>query len=69
MMPRTQRDLFDAMLRERHCKRCRRKLHRNPRGHYRTRMAGLCCFCLQSFERSATWDVDKFIKSSEEPDK
>jgi hypothetical protein len=67
-MNRQQRDLFDAVLRERHCKRCRRKLHKNPRGHYRTRLAGLCCFCLRSFERFRGWSVDAFIQSKLESD-
>lgn len=60
-MPTQQKELFDAGLRHKVCRRCRRKLHPDQRRQYRTRVAGLCWHCLAQYERFAGWSLERFI--------
>ena len=65
-MSMSRGELFDGFLRQRTCRRCRRKLHSDKQRRYRTREAALCFRCLQEFERSPFWSFDTFIKHTPE---
>jgi len=56
-----QGELFDGFVRLRHCRKCKRKLHVDPKNNYQTREAGLCFACLREFNASGHWTVDNFI--------
>lgn len=61
----SQKELFDAFLRLKHCRKCRRRLHTDTQRRYATRPAGLCYRCLRQFNAAATWQVDLFVSQEE----
>lgn len=56
----SQGELFDGFVRLRNCRKCKRKLHVDPKNNYQTREAGLCFACLRDFNASGHWTVDTF---------
>lgn len=55
--------LFDGFVRETHCLRFRRRLHKDRQNAYRTRKLGLCFLCLRDYEQWPGWSLPAFIKT------
>lgn len=59
-----QGELFNGFIRQRHCRKCGRKLHTDKGQNYQTRHAGLCFACIRIFEESGHWTVESFLNNT-----
>ena len=59
-----QGELFDGFVRLRECRKCKRKLHVDPKNKYQTRQIGLCFDCVRIFEESGHWTVESFLEAT-----